>query len=147
MRSILYNKTPSFYRDRLVDAIQAGKGRRNLLKYLKEDVLDVVKYGYYGPRGAKVAAEAITLRLSKELKEVVKSDVVVTEPGAGGFVQAVLVPEMMGRWVAEDRGLRLEGEEWKVEARRVLEESCEVGGLVNEDEDRVFFSHVNGGWS
>lgn len=137
IRSILQNKTPSFYRDKLVDATQAGKGRRNLLKYLKEGVLDVVKYGYYGPRGAKVAAEAITLRLSRELVEGSKRDVVVRDAGAGGFVQAVLVPEMVGRWVAEDRGVRLEGEGWKEEVRRVLEESCEVGALVHEDEDRV----------
>lgn len=137
LRSILHSKTASFYRDRLADAVRAGKGRRNLLTYLQEGVLDVVKYGYYGPRGAKVAAEAITLRLARELEEVAVVDVVVRDAGVAGFVQAVLVPEVVGRWVAEDRGLRLEGEEWKEEVRRVLEEGEEIGGLVNEDEDRL----------
>ena len=137
MRSILQNTTPSFYRDRLVDAAHAGKGRRNLLKYLKEGVLDVAKFGYYGPRGAKVAAEAITLRLSRELVEASNTDLVVRDVGVAGFVQAVLVPELLGRWVTEDRGLRLEGDGWRDEVRTVLEESNEMGALVNEDEDRV----------
>lgn len=138
VRAVLQNRTRSLYRDQLVTAMEAGKGRRNLLKYLKEGVLDVVKYGYYGPRGGKVAAEAITMRLSGELADAAKGDVVVREAGAGGFVQAVLVPEMVGRWVAEDRGLGCEkdGEE----VRRVLEESAEVGLLVNEDEDSVVVS-------
>ncbi len=137
MRAILNNKTPSFYRDKLVEAKKAGKGRKNLLKYHKEGVLDVAEYGYYGPRGGKVAAEALMLRLSRELAEVAQKDGLVREVAAVGFVQAVLVPELVGRWVAEDRGLRLEGEGWKEEVRVVLEESSEVGALVNDDEDRL----------
>jgi RTC4-like domain len=138
VRAVLQNRTRSLYRDHLVTAMEAGKGRRNLLKYLKEGVLDVVRYGYYGPRGGKVAAEAITMRLSGELADAAKGDVVVREAGAGGFVQAVLVPEMVGRWVAEDRELR-----WEMdgkEVRRILEESAEMGLLVNEDEDSVVVS-------
>lgn len=154
MRSIIQNRKPSFYRDRLVEAStpqadsakaaggRRGCSRRTMLKYLKEGVLDVVRYGYYGPRGAKVAAESITLMLSAELVQAAATDVVVREAGAGGFVQAVLVPELVGRWIAEDRGWNLEEEaDWKDDVSRVLEESGEVGRLVNEDEDRVVMSN------
>ncbi|KAF7504375.1 hypothetical protein GJ744_002432 [Endocarpon pusillum] len=155
MRSILANQTVSFYRAKLAEASSSSSttttttsaaaapaggskgGRRNLVKYLKEGVLDVVQYGYYGPRGARVAAEAITSRLSAELVRASETDALVRDAGVAGFVQAVLVPELVARWVADDRGWRLEGDEWKGEARRLLEESAEVGALVNEDEDRV----------
>lgn len=155
LRSILTNQTASPYRAQLAAAStttttlsttnQKSSSRRNLLKYLQDGLLDVVRYGYYGPRGAKVAAEAITSRLSADLLRGLQMDGLVRDAGVAGFVQAVLVPELLGRWVAEDRGLRLETGEWEEEVRDVLEESCEIGLLLNEDEDRVLVEGDAGG--
>jgi RTC4-like domain len=145
IRSILQNETPSYYRDRLVEATtqqhakqkKSTTSRKGLQRYLKEGVLDVVKYGYYGPLGAKIAAEGIMLHLSFDLVEAAEKNGLVREVGASGFVQAVLGVEMVGRWVAEDRRMRLKGGALGEDVRLVLNESAEVGMLVNEDEDRV----------
>lgn len=152
LRPILQNKTPSFYREQLITGSNpsgSGKtdrggrggrqpgGRRSLLKYLKEGILDVVKYGYYGPRGAKTAAEAIMTALSGDLVSAAKTDPIVRDAGAAGFVQAVLVPELLGMWVAEDRGWDWSQQRCRDNVRALLDRSSEVGRLVNEDEDRV----------
>ena len=152
-------KKASYYRTKLVEAIsdnnlearKTARSRRttiarsSLLSYLKEDILDIVKPGYYGPRGAKVAAEAITLRLSTALAEVAETDSLVRRCGASGFVQAVLAPELIMRWVREDgvvkvgnADVRADGEVGTKEGeaiRKVLEESNEIGALVNDDDD------------
>lgn len=78
------------------------------------------------------------MRLSGELVQAARGDRVLREAGAGAYVQAVLVPELVGRWVGEDMGLLRNGKgEEEVVVRKVLEESSEIGRLVNEDEDRV----------
>ena len=160
MRAILNGRESSQYKDKLIEAgssTGAKKGKaasgiklNALLKYLKDGVLDVVKYGYYGPRGGKVAAETLMFQLSEDLAVAVEKDPLVRDATAVGFVQGVLVPELISRWVAEDlrakheKGLgrargrragRAEDEDARV--ARVLEESSDIGRFLNEDEDQV----------
>lgn len=54
--------------------------------------------------------------------------------GVSGFVQRVLVPELVCRLVGEDMGIA-DGDEDEV--RRVVEEGVELGALLCEEEEEV----------
>lgn len=130
LTKILRRKAPSFYRTKL-DGV-ARDGRKALYDYLKEGVIYVVKQGYYGPRGARVMGHAITTTMETELTAQLKLDKVVRAAGCGGYVSAVLVPELMIELVKED--MRVTTSE---EARHIMEQSTEDGALLNGDDDEV----------
>jgi hypothetical protein len=130
LNNILRRKAPSFYRTEL-DAVEQ-KGRRKLHDYLKDGVIYVAKQGYYGPRGARVMGHAITTTMENEVAAQLKIDNLVRAAGFGGYVSAVLVPELMIELVKED--MRVTTSE---EARKILEQSTEDGALINCDDDEV----------
>lgn len=130
LNNVLRRKAPSFYRTEL-DAVEQ-KGRRKLHDYLKDGVIYIAKQGYYGPRGAGVMGHAITTTMENELAAQLKTDKVVRAAGFGGYVSAVLVPELMIELVKED--MRVTTSE---EARKILEQSTEDGALINGDDDEV----------
>ena len=131
-RILLRNK-PSYYRAHLDDAIDRGKkSRKGVQKYLKEEVVDILKYGYYGPKGARLMGHAITERMSDILKETLSCDSVARSAGVGGYVNAVLVPELLVGLVMEDMHL-----DDAAQARNVLAESSDVGIMLNGDEEVV----------
>ena len=131
LRDILKRITPSYYRDQLDAAMEDAKGgRKGLQRYLKEGVVDVAKYGYYGPKGARLMGHAITTHLATELNKELKSDKVARAAGVGGYVNAVLVPELMIRLVMDDMRLKEE-----LKARETLSESSSIGILLNGDDE------------
>lgn len=76
--------------------------------------------------------EGIFARFSDLIRQRTVEDRLVSGRGHLIFVQAVLVPELAVRLVMEDMGV---GEE---AARRIMQESVEVGRLLcDEDEDVV----------
>ncbi|RMZ90676.1 hypothetical protein DV736_g2098, partial [Chaetothyriales sp. CBS 134916] len=134
LRQVLQRKTPSFYLEQLdAHAIAAKQSKPRLLRtYLHSGVLDVVKPGYYGPKGQKVVCDAVTNALTSDLKQASREDHVVRAAGIGAYVAAVLVPECTMRLVMED--IKTRSQDW---AREVLSESSDIGRLLNPDDDRV----------
>ena len=130
LSNILHRKASSFYRTKL-DVI-AQEGRKALNNYLKDGVINVARQGYYGPRGARIMGHAITTTMETELAAQLKSDKVVRAAGFGGYVSAVLVPELMVALVKED--MRVESNK---EAMQILDRSTEDGALINGDDDEV----------
>ena len=127
---ILNRRLPSYYRDQLDAAMEEAKSRKGLQRYLTEGVVDVAKHGYYGPKGAKIMGRVITEYMSDALKQALKRDKVARAAGAGGYVNAVLVPELAVRLVMEDMVLKDQQQ-----ARDVLSESSNLGILLNADDD------------
>lgn len=114
------------YGDILAGHIRAGR-KRNLAR---SDFGDMP--GYYGARGSRAMQEGIFARFSDLIRQRTVEDRVVSGRGHLIFVQAVLVPELAVRLVMEDMGV---GEE---DARRIMQESVEVGRLLcDEEEDDV----------
>lgn len=133
LSGILQRTLPSYYRDRLDAAMEEAKAsRKGLQRYLKEGVIDVVKHGYYGPKGARIMGHTITTHMSSALKQELKRDKVARAAGVGGYVNAVLVPELVVRLVMEDMNIKDEQQ-----ARDVLGESSNVGMLLNADDENV----------
>jgi hypothetical protein len=130
---ILKRRLPSYYRDRLDAAMEEAKAsRKGLQRYLKEGIVDVAKHGYYGPKGARIMGHTITTHLASALKQELKRDKVARAAGVGGYVNAVLVPELAVRLVMDDMNLQDEQQ-----AREVLSESSNIGILLNADDENV----------
>lgn len=131
LRDILQRAIPSYYRDQLDAAMVEGTGsRKTLQRYLKEGVVDVAKHGYYGPKGARVVGHAITTHMATELNLELKNDKVARAAGVGGYVNAVLVPDLIVRLVMDDMKLQDQAQ-----ARNVLSESSGIGTLLNGDDE------------
>ncbi|GAB7364150.1 hypothetical protein MBLNU230_g4701t1 [Neophaeotheca triangularis] len=111
------------------------KGRKQTVKGLQEDSSGKpqkgTSAGYYGPRGEQAIAQHLLRTFNDELRAQSRRDAAMASSGVGGgvsgYVQAVLVPEMAARLVGEDLGVEVE------RARGVLEESAEVGALLNSE--------------
>ncbi|KAL9618804.1 MAG: hypothetical protein Q9160_006527 [Pyrenula sp. 1 TL-2023] len=106
--------------------------------------------GYYGPRGRAIFSSAIIRHFSPMLNQLAARDRLVKRIGVAGYVQTVLVPELAVRLIVEDRRELREGTEVDGEAmaRKVLDESVEVGEEVNREEDEeVFVGGDEGGGS
>ncbi|EXJ88134.1 hypothetical protein A1O1_05062 [Capronia coronata CBS 617.96] len=133
LEQVIMRKTPSYYLEQLDEKIRAAKGNRKAVKlYLNQGIVDIAKQGYYGPRGARVMVGAITTELTKTLNGALRSDSTLRAAGVGGYVSAVLVPELTARLVMEDMGLPS-----SEEARDVLDESSRIGALLNPDDDHI----------
>jgi hypothetical protein len=133
LSGILKRRLPSYYRDQLDAAMEQAKAsRKGLQRYLKEGIVDVAKHGYYGPKGARIMGHTITTHLAAALKQELKQDKVARAAGVGGYVNAVLVPELAVRLVLEDMNLQDEQQ-----AREVLSESSNIGILLNADDENV----------
>ncbi|EXJ86936.1 hypothetical protein A1O3_03890 [Capronia epimyces CBS 606.96] len=133
LQEIINRKTASFYLEQLDKKIKAARGNRKAVKlYLNQGIVDVAKQGYYGPKGARVMVGAITAELTRSLNMALRSDSALRAAGVGGYVSAVLVPELTSLLVMEDMGLQN-----SEEARRVLDKSSRIGALLNPDDDHI----------
>jgi uncharacterized Zn finger protein (UPF0148 family) len=130
LRDVLRVKRKSFFLSQLESALGKFKGNRKMIRnYLTYDVKDGT--GYYGPKGASIMVKHIQSALSKELSDMCK-DKLVQAAGIGGFVVAVLVPELSLKLVMEDMGIKQE-----TKGRKFLEESSELGRLLHPDDDHI----------
>jgi len=130
LEKVLRRRVTSYYHDKLDEV---ANDRKKLRRYLRQGIVDVVKYGYYGPKGARTIGNAISVNMSKALSEALNRDKIVKAAEVGGFVSAVLVPELMVRLVMEDMKV---GE--PDGARGILAESTELGlALHGDDDERV----------
>ncbi|KAK2769336.1 hypothetical protein CKAH01_00943 [Colletotrichum kahawae] len=111
----------SYYGNRLIDTVKEGKNR-TLLK--AEGSLTP---GYYGPRGLRALSEDIIARFSSILRERAIDDRLISSRGYSTYVEAVLVPELAVKLICEDMNVE------PTEARTILEDSKEIGDMINED--------------
>jgi RTC4-like domain len=130
LEKVLRRRVTSYYHDKLGEV---ANDRKKLRRYLRQGIVDVVKHGYYGPKGARTIGNAISVNMSKALSEALKRDKIVKAAEVGGFVSAVLAPELMVRLVMEDMKVsEPDG------ARKILAESAELGvALHGDDDERV----------
>lgn len=131
LKEIISRQIPCFYLDKLDAKVQAAKGnRRKIRNYLNEELIDVAKPGYYGPKGTRIMVNAVTEMLREALNKASQSDPTLKVVGSGAFVSAVLVPELTLQLVMEDMSLKSSDE-----ARKVLDDSTEIGVLMHPDDE------------
>ncbi|KAL6249083.1 hypothetical protein RBB50_004146 [Rhinocladiella similis] len=133
LKKLINRQTTSVYLDKLDEMIKVAKGNRKAIRqYLANGVVDVAQPGYYGPKGTRIMVTVITDCLTDTLKAALQSDSVLRAAGVGGYVSAVLVPELTLQLVMAD--LKLSD---AAEGRRVLNESTKIGVLLNPDDDHI----------
>lgn len=108
-------------RNILDETIRAGKDR-NLMK----STTNLIP-GYFGSRGLRLMTENIMEKFTSKLKKRAPVDRLIAARGPTAFVESVIVPEVTVLLIKEDMNVDEE------EAREILEESCEMGDLVNEE--------------
>lgn len=142
--SVIQRKKTSHYLIALDHAISAAAGNQTTIKrYFDVTALSTIHNGYYGPRGAKVISAAIgdDPEVIKALKKAIKSDKNFRLAGFGRAIDCVLLPEILLRLVIEDMGFSIgrgaTSGKADEEARKVLEESVEVGLILCGDDDHV----------
>ncbi|KAL9598902.1 MAG: hypothetical protein Q9219_004167 [cf. Caloplaca sp. 3 TL-2023] len=129
LRDVLIGTRSSFYRNVLDDQIRSGTNRT-----LKQSIFDGsggLNMGYYGTRGARIIMEYIMSKFASQIRRLASTDKLVSAAGVSGFVQAVLAPELAVMLVKDD--MHVDDEQ----ARVVLEESADIGHLLNEEEDET----------
>lgn len=131
IEGLLQDPSGSFYRSSLEEKIRSGKHRTLKQTVMQNEDMAGLSLGYYGSRGANIIAGNIIARFSSKLRRLTRSDKVISISGVSGYVQAVLAPEMAVMLVMDDMRTDSDG------ARRILDESMEMGNLLNEDEDEV----------
>ncbi|ETI25998.1 hypothetical protein G647_02775 [Cladophialophora carrionii CBS 160.54] len=137
LKMVISRQAPCFYLGELDAEIKAAKGnRRKIRNYLNEGLINVAKAGYYGPKGARIMTNAVTASLTETLNMALQSDPALKAAGVGAYVSAVLVPELTLRLVMDDMSLKT-----AKEGRRVLDESSDIGVLLNPDDDQVRLNH------
>ena len=77
---------------------------------------------------------AITQSLTDTLNKALQSDSVLRAAGVGGYLSAVLVPELTLQLVMKD--MKLEPDQDN-EGRKILEESTTIGDLLSPDDERL----------
>lgn len=124
----------SYYGDIFNNSVKSGKNRT----LLKSD--QNMTPGYYGIRGLRVMTDNLTYKFSQLLRERAVQDRLISARGYMAYMQSVLVPELAVQLIKEDMSVSDE------KARSIMEESCAVGELLNEEEkDIVLESDDEGG--
>ncbi|KAI9835691.1 MAG: hypothetical protein M1819_001868 [Sarea resinae] len=142
MARTLSGTRPSFYRAQLEQQqLRSGGASRTMAQSIMTSGFARLTPGYYGSRGARAMTDFILHAFSPALRRLAHTDPVISSAAAGGgvsgYVQAVLVPELAALLVAEDLGCAED------RAREVLEDSIEIGDLVNEEVEEDYGDDVH----
>ncbi|PTB69827.1 hypothetical protein BBK36DRAFT_1110743 [Trichoderma citrinoviride] len=116
----IINGEASHYRTALADKVALGQERTakkqgNMIP------------GYYGPRGFNVMTDYLVREFSDMLMKKAARDKVIAGRGVPMFIESVLVAELGVQLIMEDMSVSPE------KARRILEESKDLGGLVHPE--------------
>ncbi|GAM82749.1 hypothetical protein ANO11243_007350 [Dothideomycetidae sp. 11243] len=129
---ILDNKVPSSFRDEFQASVKENSSR-TVMKAWESESNKWVRAGYYGSKGAKMMSDYSLKTFDKKLSRLAGQDKSLATAsvagGVSGFVQAVVVPELALALIMEDMGTDAE------EARTVLDQSTELGNMLNSEED------------
>ncbi|MCJ1286670.1 hypothetical protein MMC26_006016 [Xylographa opegraphella] len=129
--SIIKNIQPSYYRNLLTQRVASGINRTAAQAFARADEDGGAETGYYGSKGEAIITDYIVQKYGKLVRKLAGGDKVVAAGGeVSGFVQKVLLPEVVCRLVMEDMGLQSEEE-----ARAICAEGAELGELLNEHAD------------
>ena len=126
----LLSETPSYYKDVLSDTVKAGQSR-TLKQDLNSGFGSQVSAGYFGPRGQRMFSEWIMHAFAPQLRRRAVDDPLVSARGVTGFVQVVMVPELVCKLIEDDLNVDED------EARDIIEDSWELGELLCEEVDDV----------
>ncbi|EZF76069.1 hypothetical protein H105_02510 [Trichophyton soudanense CBS 452.61] len=129
LERILLPDSCSVYRELLKSSALEHNKQGNFRLSITNSELEKMTTGYYGARGAKNMMEVIISRFAPRVRELALSDPLVQAVGVSGYVQAVLVPELTTILVKEDMDVDDE------EARRIMQDSMEIGDLLNQQLD------------
>ncbi|KAL8668656.1 MAG: hypothetical protein Q9168_006724 [Polycauliona sp. 1 TL-2023] len=132
---ILNGTRKSFYRNVLDDQVKSGKRTTKQLMMVGDDG-ESSKMGYYGTKGQRILMDYLMARFASRIRRLAGNDRLVSAAGVAGFVQNVLVPELAVMLVKDDMQVDEE------QARVILQESSEIGNLLNEEEDEVIKDEV-----
>lgn len=119
----IVNGRGSHFRNILAKNVEEGKSRA-----MKND--ENLNPGYYGPRGFVAMCDYLVSEFSDILKKCAVDDKVIAGRGSAAFIQAVLVAELGVRLIMEDMQVS------ESKARRIMEDSKEVGELVQQEIDK-----------
>ncbi|KAJ5636618.1 uncharacterized protein N7484_009931 [Penicillium longicatenatum] len=128
MDQYLDPQQPSYYRNILESAQQAGKSLRLTLN---DDGIETISCGYYGTKGAQKMLYVVMERFGVRLRRLAKDDALVAKVGVAGYAQSVIVPELATRLIKEDMGVDASV------ARGIMRESIEIGQKLNPQLDDV----------
>ncbi|KAL9015420.1 MAG: hypothetical protein Q9185_007179 [Variospora sp. 1 TL-2023] len=131
LTDVLSGTTSSFYRNSYEDQVKAGVNRTLQQTLMSGSNSEDLKRGYYGTKGARMIMDHLMSRFAARIRRRAATDKLVSAAGVAGFVQAVLAPELVVMLVKDDMQVDEE------QARVVLEESSEIGHLLNEEEDET----------
>ncbi|CAL8575236.1 hypothetical protein XPA_001171 [Xanthoria parietina] len=135
MIGVLNRTRRSFYRNVLEDQLKSGKRTAKQLMMVGDEQQGL-KMGYYGTKGQQILMDYLMSRFASRIRRLAGTDRLVSAAGVAGFVQGVLAPELVVMLVKDDMNVDEE------QARVILEESSEIGNLVNEEEDEVIKDEV-----
>jgi hypothetical protein len=128
LQDILEGTETSHYRRIFKDKVNSGKNRTLFTN------VDNLTPGYYGPRGLLAMTDFIIRKLSPVIRKRAVEDRLISARSSTGYVQAVLVPELTVRLIMEDMSVSED------RARKIMEESVEIGELLHEETRDVVIS-------
>ena len=134
---IIHRKRSSYYLTKLDDAIAAAKGNQSKIhRYFQSEIISLTHNGYYGPRGAKLLSEAIATddAILKAVRKASKIDKALRVANLARTIDSVLLPELLVALTQNDM-LLPHTDEGELKARQILEDSDELGLLLNGDDD------------
>ncbi|KAL8907159.1 MAG: hypothetical protein Q9207_001581 [Kuettlingeria erythrocarpa] len=131
LSGVLDGTHSSFYRNALEDEVKCGANRTLRQAWMGKKDSEGLKRGYYGTKGARIMMDYIMSKFASRIRRLGGTDKLISAAGVSGFVQAVLVPELVVMLVKDDMHVDEE------QARVILEDSAEVGYLLNEEEDEA----------
>ncbi|KAL8663903.1 MAG: hypothetical protein Q9202_003452 [Teloschistes flavicans] len=131
MVEILNGCRRSFYRNAFEDQVKSGMNRTLQQSMMSGSGWEGLNVGYYGTKGARILMDYTMSHFASRIRRLASTDKLVSTGGVAGFVQAVLAPELAVMVVKDD--MKVDDEQ----AREILNESSEVGNLLNEEEDEV----------
>ncbi|KAI9730611.1 MAG: hypothetical protein M1818_008093 [Claussenomyces sp. TS43310] len=138
----------SYYKNVLQEHVRSGKNRTLLQGLLTSPAAaaaasspssssfssePTLTPGYYGPRGLRAMSENIMARFSPQLRRIAVTDRLVSARGVTAYVEAVLVPELAARLIAEDLCLAGPADD----VRAVMRDSVALGDLLNDELEDV----------
>ncbi|TKX27158.1 RTC4-like domain-containing protein [Elsinoe australis] len=131
IEEILEGEKGSVFRQELEDRVKMKESRTAVKSMEAGGVRGMV--GYYGSRGAKVMTDYALKAFAAKLRALAGQDQLMVASGVAGgvsgYVQAVIVPELAMSLIMEDMDVD------EQRAKVVLEESSELGNLLNIEEE------------
>ncbi|KAJ5788508.1 hypothetical protein N7457_003498 [Penicillium paradoxum] len=131
LEKLLVPGTFSYYRNILDASFSSGQAKNSRLRAEDDKGLEMMTCGYYGALGATKMLEVVIRRFSVLVRRLAITDSMIKAVGVAGYTQSVIVPELAVLMVKDDMEVNDE------DARQILRESMDIGGLLHPDHNVV----------